>query len=155
MPKFVETPKLAQVAIVVKDMEAAIAKWSSLLGVEPPTPFTTAPGLEVNQKFDGEPSDAQCILAFFDLGGVQLELIQPLGGSSSWQAILDEKGEGVHHIAFWTKDMKQSADALAEEGAPLWHVGDMGGGGQFAYFKSHQACGVTIELLEQAKTPLD
>jgi len=145
--------KLAQVAIVVHDIESAIDKWTTLLGCDRPSKMTTEPGLTRNQEVDRQPSDAQAHLAFFDLGGVQLELIQPLGGESSWQKILDERGEGVHHIAFWTEDMKQTQAALAPFG-PLWHIGDMGGGGQFAYFKTETELGVTLEILEADKTPL-
>lgn len=148
-----QNKKLAQVAIVVRDIEAAIDKWTALLGCERPSKMTTEPGLTRNQNVDGQPSDAQAHLAFFDLGGVQLELIQPLGGESSWQKILDERGEGVHHIAFWTEDMRQTQEAIAPYG-PLWHIGDMGGGGQFAYFKTEPELGVTLEILEGKKTPL-
>lgn len=145
--------KIAQVAIVVKDMEASVDKWTALLGCERPGIVTTPPGLEVNQEVDGKPSDARTELAFFDLGGVQLELIHPLGGESSWQRVLDEKGEGVHHIAFWTENMKETQEAIAPFG-PLWHIGDMGGGGQFAYFKTEPELGVTLEILESKKTSL-
>lgn len=148
-----QNKKLAQVAIVVRDIEAAIDKWTALLGCDRPNKMTTEPGLTRNQAVDGVPSDAQAHLAFFDLGGVQLELIQPLGGESSWQKILDERGEGVHHIAFWTEDMKQTQEAIAPYG-PLWHIGDMGGGGQFAYFKTEPELGVTLEILENEKTPI-
>lgn len=154
MPKSLSNTKLAQVALVVRDIEASSAKWASLLGQPIPTPFTTKPGDEVNQKVKGLPSDAQCKLAFFDLGGVQLELIQPLGGESSWQQGLDDSGEGFHHLAFWTENMQEAAEAMGEAGAPLWHVGDMGDEGQFAYFDAREELGVTVEFLESKKTPL-
>jgi methylmalonyl-CoA/ethylmalonyl-CoA epimerase len=144
--------KLAQVAFVVKDIDVASAKWAALLGVEVPPIMTTAPGLTVSQKVDGQPSDAQAKLAFFDLGGVQLELIEPLGGESSWQKILDEKGEGFHHLAFWTENMKEAADTLETYEGPLWHIGNMGEEGQFAYFKTQESLGATIELLENKRT---
>lgn len=154
-----ETPnlgsrKLAQVAIVVKDIDEACRRWSAMLGIEPPNIIVTRPGAEVNGTYRGEPTNDQAKLAFFDLGGVQLELIEPLGTSSAWYEGLDKRGEGVHHLAFWVDDMKKSLEYLDTCGAPLIQRGDMGEG-QYAYFDSTGHVGTMIELLEHKRTPLD
>jgi len=75
--------KLAQVAIVVKDIEEAVRTWSQMLAVPPPQIITTKPGNEVNGVYRDEPTNDQAKLAFFDLGGVQLELIEPIGTQSA------------------------------------------------------------------------
>src|SRR5512139_2983041 len=95
------TTTLAQVAIVVHDIQASAKRYAEVLGLPVPEVITLAPGLEVNQTYHGQPSDARAKLAFFQLGPVQLELIEPMGGESTWQEVLDRKGEGFHHIAFW------------------------------------------------------
>lgn len=146
--------KLAQVAFVVKDIETARQTWARALGVEPPSVHVTKPGLETRMTFRGAPSDAQCKLAFFDLGGVQLELIEPMGGSSSWQEGLDRHGEGFHHIAFWTENAAADAAGLAELGVSPYHRGDMGERGQFVYFDGEAVLATTIELLENQRTEL-
>lgn len=138
--------KLAQVAIVCRDIHAAIARWSAVLGVPPPKPITTDPGSQCAMTFRGRPSDAQCHLAFFDLGGVQLELIQPLGGDSSWQEGLDRNGEGFHHLGFHVENVEQAKANLAAQGAPELHSGTFTGGG-YVYVESAPALGVTLELL--------
>jgi len=50
---------------------------------------------------EGKPSpEAGAWLAFFEAGpGLSIELIQPNGVKSIWQDVLDQKGEGFHHIA--------------------------------------------------------
>lgn len=129
-----DQPKLAQVALVVRDIEAAKKHYASLLNL--PTPETIQTAANVRQEFKNAPTDATCKLAFFDLGGVQLELIQPDGGNSAWQQGLDEQGEGLHHIAFWIPDGEQSTtetnEHLQNHGFTTVHRGDMGEG-QFAY----------------------
>ncbi|NLH99292.1 MAG: VOC family protein [Chthonomonadales bacterium] len=142
--------RLAQVALVVRDIEEASRRWAALLGVPVPNVITTAPGLEVAQTYKGKPSDARAKLAFFQLGPVQLELIEPLGGDSTWQEALDRKGEGFHHIAFWVEGMQQSVDYLREHGIPMAQRGDMGEG-QYAYFDAEERLGVTLELLERKR----
>ncbi len=147
------TKKLAQVAIVVNDIESAARRWAGLLGVAVPPLIETADGESVNMSYRGEPSTARAKLAFFDLGGVQLELIEPIGSESAWFEGLSEKGERLHHIAFWTDDMQASVSGLKENGVPLIHRGDMGEG-QYAYFDGQAQLGAVIELLEHKRTPL-
>lgn len=146
--------KLAQVAIVVRDIEAAIERFSKLLGQAPPSIIDTKPGDEIAMKYRGAPSDARAKLAFFDLGGVQLELIQPIGEESAWAEGLRDGGEGVHHLAFWTENLREDKRVLEANGAPMIHRGDMREG-QYAYFDARAGFGTMIEMLEQVRTPLD
>ena len=141
---------LAQVAIVVRDIEEASRRYADLLGQPVPEVITTEPGLEVNMTYKGKPSNAQTRLAFFHLGPVELELVQPLGGQSSWQDGLDRHGEGFHHLAFWVEGMQKSVDFLKERGIPMEQRGDMGPG-QYAYFNAEATLGITLELLEQVR----
>ncbi|MDW8104261.1 MAG: VOC family protein, partial [Armatimonadota bacterium] len=141
---------LAQVAIVVHNIEEACQRWARILGQPVPNIITTQPGNEVHMTYRGLPSNAQAKLAFFQLGPVQLELIEPIGEPSTWKEALDQDGESVHHIAFWTEDMQSSAQFLREQGIPLVQRGDMGEG-QYAYFDAREQLGVQIELLERVR----
>jgi len=141
--------QLAQVAIVVHDIEEAARRYSEIFGLPVPNIITTEPGGQANMTFRGQPSDAQAKLAFFDMGQVQIELIQPLGGASVWQEALDTRGEHLQHLAFWVEGMPRSAEFLKSQGAPMVQRGDMmEGKGQYAYFDAQKALGVTLELLE-------
>ena len=146
--------KLAQVAVVVRDIEAARQRYAALLGVEAPKVIDVQPGNDCRMTYRGVPSNATAKLAFFDLGGVQLELIEPIGKDSAWAEGLDEKGERVHHLAFWTEDMRANKEALAEHGVVMIHRGDMGEG-QYAYFDATGPFGTFFELLEHKRTELD
>lgn len=147
------TTKLAQVAVVVRDIEGAAARYAALLGIEVPPIIVTEAGENVRVTYRGMPSNARAKLAFIDLGGVQLELIEPVGLESAWAEGLDEKGERVHHLAFWTPDLSQSKAALEQHGAPMIQRGDMGEG-QYAYFDGQELFGTYFELLEQKRTEL-
>ena len=142
--------QLAQVAIVVKDIEEAKKRYAAVLGLPEPNTIITEPGDQVNMTYQGQPSNAQAKLAFFNLGQVQLELIEPMGGNSTWQEALDKNGEGVHHLAFWVEGMQKSVDFLRDHEIPMVQRGDMGEG-QYAYFDAEQPLGVTLELLERTR----
>ncbi|MCS6831090.1 MAG: VOC family protein [Armatimonadota bacterium] len=141
---------VAQIAIVVHDIEEACKRWSQVLGQPVPNIIITEPGDEAHMLYRGQPSNAQAKLAFFNLGQVQLELIEPIGEPSTWKEALDKNGESVHHIAFWTDDMQASAEFLKQHGIPLVQRGDMGDG-QYAYFDAQQQLGVQLELLERVR----
>lgn len=141
---------LAQVALVVRDIEASARRWADVLGVAVPEIITTGPGLEAAQTYRGLPSNARARLAFFSLGPVQLELVEPVGDESVWKDVLDRNGEGFHHIGFWVEGMQRSVDFLREKGIPMVQRGDMGEG-QYAYFDAQESLGVTLELLERKR----
>lgn len=145
--------KIAQVAIAVKDIRSAIDHFAALLGQPKPNIIETAPGNEAAMTYRGNESTDRAFLAFFDLGSVQLELIEPIGENSAWAEGLRDGGESVHHVAFWTENMAADKAVLESHNAPMIHRGDMGDG-QYAYFDAKANFGTMIELLEHKRTDL-
>jgi methylmalonyl-CoA/ethylmalonyl-CoA epimerase len=141
---------VAQVAIVVHDIEAAKVRYGAFLGMDLPPTIITEPGDDVRMTYRGEPSNAQTKLAFFNLPNLQIELVEPMGGSSAWQEALDKNGEHVHHLAFWVEGMSKSIEFLAGQGIPMIQRGDMGEG-QYAYFDGEKQLGLVLELLERKR----
>jgi len=138
-----------QIAIVCQDIETTARRWAAFLGVDVPESSTTDPGERCGMVYRGQPSNARCKLAFFDLGACALELIQPLGPGSSWQDGLDKNGESVHHIAFRVKDLDGTLRNCEEQGMPLLHKGHWDGRkGTYAYVDSQPQLGVMIEFLK-------
>ena len=142
------TRRVVQIAVVVRDLEKSAQAYAAFFGLPVPPIFTTEPGHVVHQTYRGQPSDAQCRLAFFELENTTIELIQPLGGASSWQEILDQNGEGIHHIAFKVTDTAGKVRTLAANGMPLFHQGGDPATGQFSYFDAREKLGLLIETLE-------
>ena len=139
---------VTQVAIVCRDVEATSKRWAALLGVKPPQIHITKPGSEVKLMYRGRPSNGRAKLAFINLGQVNLELIEPLGGDTAWKEFLDTHGEGVHHIAFQVEDPARTVKAVSEAGMPVVHQGRFDDdSGSYAYIDSAAALGVTLELL--------
>jgi methylmalonyl-CoA/ethylmalonyl-CoA epimerase len=156
VPAFAQSPSyhdpgmkvVTQVAIVCRDIEVTSKRWAVVLGVDPPQIRTTRPGREINVLFRGRPSDGQAKLAFIKLGQVTLELIQPVGGNTSWKQFLDAHGEGVQHIAFQVADVEKEVKAFDANGMPVLHQGQYDdGSGTYTYVDSAKGLGVTLELL--------
>jgi catechol 2,3-dioxygenase-like lactoylglutathione lyase family enzyme len=141
---------VCQVAIVVRDIEAAIKKWAGVLGAPPPAWHMTGPKEESHINYRGQSTDARAKLAFFELGQVSLELIEPVGGPSVWQEVLDRSGPCVHHIAFRIKGMDAALAGLSKQGLPTLQRSDFTNGCS-GYVDSAKDLGVIVELLEHFK----
>jgi methylmalonyl-CoA/ethylmalonyl-CoA epimerase len=137
---------VTQIGIVVKDIEKTSEAFSRILGLPKP-PISITGGESARAVNRGKPTTAQAKLAFFNLGQVAIELIEPMGGDSVWQEVLDEKGEGVHHIAFNVKGTDQVTNYLAEHDIPVSQQGHYPGG-MYTYVESESQIKVMIELLE-------
>lgn len=139
--------ELSQIAIVVRDVEAAAKAWADILGVETPKAILTDPQEKSHTLYRGAPTQARAKLAFFKLGSVTLELIEPVGGPSTWQEFLDRHGEGVHHFGFVVKDMDGELKNLEAKGAHTVQRGDFPGG-RYAYVDATEHLKAILELLQ-------
>jgi hypothetical protein len=86
-------------------------------------------------------------MAFFELGQISLELIEPVGKPSTWRDQLDEHGDSLHHIAFEIKGMPARVAFLEAKGLRLVQRGEYPGG-RYAYVDGNAQLGAILELLE-------
>jgi Glyoxalase/Bleomycin resistance protein/Dioxygenase superfamily len=91
-PVFTET---VQVAIVVRDLEAAMRTYVHDYGIGPWDIHEFSPGRVKDLR---EPVERSWRTAVAMVGQVQWELIEPLDDESIYARFLAEKGEGVHHL---------------------------------------------------------
>jgi catechol 2,3-dioxygenase-like lactoylglutathione lyase family enzyme len=147
----IQNRKMAQVAIVVKDIEKARKNWAMVLGMDVPEVSIAKSHPSRPTKYKGTPSSAEAKLAFFNLENIQIELIEPLGGNSTWQEFLDTKGEGIHHIAFMVKGIDGLERRFEMQGM---HTDQNGGwdGGAYSYINAMQMLGCELELLENYRS---
>jgi methylmalonyl-CoA/ethylmalonyl-CoA epimerase len=86
------------------------------------------------------------------VGGVDLELVEPLEGPSQYQEFLDQKGEGLHHIMCQDSDggSARVLAALTERRRPVVMGGSVGTGLRYAYHDGGDGLKVLIETLDGA-----
>jgi methylmalonyl-CoA epimerase len=144
------TQRVTQIAVIVRDVEKTAKAWADLFGIEVPQASLTDPPEKAHTLYRGKPTEGRAKLIFFKMDNLQLELIEPVGGPSTWQEFLDTKGEGIHHIAFEVKGMDEQIAKLEKKGMPLIQRGEWTAytGGCYTYFDSLQQLGVILELLE-------
>lgn len=131
--------RLNHVAIAVRDLAAAAARYRDTLGAEISAPLPLP--------------DHGVTTVFVNLPNTKIELIAPLGANSPIAKFLDRNPDGgVHHICFEVDDIGAVRDRLVAEGARVLGDGEpkFGAHGKPVLFlHPKDFCGALIEL-EQA-----
>ena len=141
------TTTITQVGVMVADIEAKAKAWADVLGLPVPEIMITDTVDVAQTEYKGESTPARAKLAFFHLGQVDLELIEPIDGPSTWKDQLDQHGESLHHIAFVVNGMQEKIAYLDAKGLPLVQRGEYTGG-RYAYVDGTAKLGAVLELLE-------
>mgnify|MGYP002561975916 FL=1 len=142
------TKIVTQIGFVVNDIEKTSQAFADFLGVEKPQWSLTDTIDKTHGEFNGEPCPARAKLAFFHVGEtLDIELIEPDETPSVWRNVLNERGEGVHHIAFVVNGMKEKILALEGNGMKLLQRGEYTGG-RYAYIDCVDQLKTIVELLE-------
>ena len=141
------TTTVMQVGLIVRDIEAKARAWAEVLGLPTPEIIITDPVAIAQTEYAGQASPARAKLAFFHLGQVDLELIEPLGTPSTWADQLAGHGDSLHHLAFLVQGMGEKLAYLDAHGLPLVQRGEYTGG-RYAYVDGATQLGCVLELLE-------
>ena len=131
--------KLHHIAVVVSDIDKAVQYYQNL-GI-------ATVGREV--KF---PEAKPSIRAkFVEIGSVPIEFIQPLAGESDYKKFLENKGAGVHHIAFAVDALEEEADKLIDRGVSIIVKGKAPAafGSLSAFFNTRQVGDFAIQLIQR------
>jgi 4-hydroxyphenylpyruvate dioxygenase-like putative hemolysin len=145
-----DSTTVVQIGIIVKEVEKAASAYAEVFGIPKPAVVPIADDAFAHTDYRGGPSSARGKAAFFDLGPVQMELIEPVGAPSTWEEFLRTHGEGLHHIAFLTQDMSAAREFLGSKGMETIQQGGWDGG-QYAYMDGSKSLGLILELLHNDK----
>lgn len=149
MNTIIGTDVVVQLGLVVHDVEKTGQKFADFFGVECPPTCYSGDAETVKGSYLGQPTSASCHMKFFDTPTLQIELIQPDDTPSVWRDFLNEKGEGLHHIAFRVKKADDAIRVMEEKGYPLLQRGLYAdASGQFAYMDTRDDLKLILELLE-------
>lgn len=124
------------VGVVVRDLEAAVRKYSELLGA---------------REFAREDLREQGVLvAALRHGDGMIELLAPTTGDTGVARFLESRGEGLHHVAYRVESVAKELERLRTAGVRL--IDEMPrkglGGRAVAFVHPESAFGVLTELVE-------
>ena len=128
--------KLEHIGIAVKDLAAAEALFTKLLGCEPYKRETV--------------ESEHVITSFFQVGDVKIELLAASNDQSTIANFIEKRGEGLHHLAFEVDDIKSSLTKKSQEGFQLIHQEPKDGADnkQIAFLHPQSTGGVLTEFCQ-------
>jgi methylmalonyl-CoA/ethylmalonyl-CoA epimerase len=142
----IQNMRMAQVGVIVEDIEKSAEFYASMLGVDKPGIIVAAGHESRPTIYRGNPSNATAKLAFFEFENIQFELIEPDGTPSIWQEFADNDGQGIQHIAFWVDDIDEAEQRFISAGMEVLQSGGWDGGA-YSYIDATEQMGTIIELL--------
>ena len=130
--------KIDHIGIAVKNLDSQIKYYNDLLGLK-------------CSRIEDIP-DQKVRVAFFPVGEVNIELLQPLSPDSPVAKFIAKKGEGIHHIAYRISDLEGQLTRLEEKEIQLIDKEPRTGadGSKVAFLHPKSTFGVLTELCEHS-----
>jgi methylmalonyl-CoA/ethylmalonyl-CoA epimerase len=133
MPKI---NKINHVAVVVEDMDRALAFWRDALGID------------LHELRDVPAENSQ--VAFLPLPGSEVELVKPTSGDSGIAKYLAKRGPGMHHLCLEVDDIDGMLARLKSRSIRLINETPRtaADGKKYAFIHPESTGGVLVELYQ-------
>ncbi|NHI94636.1 MAG: hypothetical protein EAX96_19245 [Candidatus Lokiarchaeota archaeon] len=102
-------------------------------------------------KYKDKDSEVKIDNGLFNIGQLQIELIEVKDGICYQGEFLKQNGPGFNHLAFFTENMELQLKKFTERGMKVLQTGSVMGGIRFAYIDTFNLLGCAIELIELKK----
>ena len=131
-----EIGKLDHIGVIVRDMKTAIENYDNTLGGK-----VRSRHLNHNGEVDA---------AFVMIGDTAIEFLAPTKEGTVIDKFLQNRGEGLHHLAYEVPDIHRAIATMVEEGLePLYEKPQPGILGELIFFfHPRSTSGALIELVE-------
>ena len=139
----IQLTNLSHLGIAVKDAEKTAKFLSSVWNIGKPEVFDYEP--KADEMISGGPFKVR--LVFIKFGAFPIELLQPLDNKSIWSKFIEEKGEGIHHIALGVSNYDEVVTKLQKQGHPLLVAASFQGE-RWCYFDTSPG-GLCVEFREE------
>lgn len=139
-----------QVGVVVHDLDRA-TEFYERLGIGP---FVEGPSAHTVERrvFGKDAPDAAVKGVIAQMGSIEFELLQPMGGTTVQGEFLKNHGEGIVHICAYSEDIDADRTELEGLGYEVISWGVLEDGGKFAYFDTAKVGGIVLELFQPGES---
>ena len=147
IPGKVQLQEIAQICVVVNDLDKAMARYWDEFGIGPWQVYTLEPPTLENMTVHERPQPYSMRLALAQAGPLQWELIQPLTGPDIYSEFLAQHGEGIHHVSFSVADYDKALETLQKRGVEIL-MGGSWRGASYSYMGTEKSLGTIVELVK-------
>ncbi len=131
--------KIDHIGIAVSSLAAARIFYENVLGLQ-------------CEKIE-EVASQKVRVAFFKIGDIHIELLEPTTSDSPIAKFIESKGEGFHHIAYKSNDIDSQLNQATEADCQLIHKEPIIGAGEklVAFLHPKSSHGVLTEFCADPK----
>jgi methylmalonyl-CoA/ethylmalonyl-CoA epimerase len=131
-----EITHIEHIGIAVKSIEEQLPYYEGILGLK-------CYNIETVE-------DQKVKTAFFKVGQTKIELLEPTSEESTIAKFIEKRGEGIHHIAYATKNISEALKEVESKGVRLIDREPRGGaeGLSIAFLHPKSTGSVLTELCE-------
>ena len=126
--------RIDHIAVVVKDLEAAVATYQHNFGLEK-AGGSEVPALGIHN-------------AFLHIGGSRIELVTPTSAIGPVAEFLEQRGEGMYLLSLEVEDLDEAVAHLEAVGTRV-RAAEGSTGQRLAFVSPKSAHGVLLQLLER------
>ena len=141
-------PRLFQIGIYVKDMDASIAQYEEVFGIGP---WLVMEGETESCTDRGCEATVAGRMGMGYSGKVQFELIQITSGPNLYLDTLGGLDEGLHHLGFEVDNLEERLRACRDAGIDILQRGTLKQLGMtidYAYLDTLEEVGVILEFIQ-------
>ena len=145
---------IAQIAMVVEDLDRTVEKYWNTFGIGPWHFYTYKRPLLGMSRYHGKDVDNALRIALSYFGPTRIELIEVKNGPSLQEDFIKVHGYGVQHLGILVDDMDKAIDEARKKGFEIIQEGSgfgPDGDGHYAYLNTEDTFGITYELIERPK----
>ena len=131
-----EITHIEHIGIAVKSIEEQLPYYEGVLGLK-------CYNIETVE-------DQKVKTAFFQVGQTKIELLEPTSEESTVAKFIEKRGEGIHHIAYATKNVNEALKEMEAKGVRLIDQEARGGaeGLSIAFLHPKSTGSVLTEICE-------
>jgi catechol 2,3-dioxygenase-like lactoylglutathione lyase family enzyme len=140
--------RISQVAVVVKDLRRTMEAYTKIMGWKPWSVYEHKPPLLHHTMLHGKPEKFSMLGAEVHCNPIDFEIIQPLEGPSIYKEFLEQKGEGLHHVAIVSpaEDIEVTLGDFEKNGVDILMEGRVGETA-FYYMDTHPVLKMVAETV--------
>ena len=127
--------QISHLGIAVKNLKEAREFYRSVFGLESSEPIIGG--------------DGTIKVSMVEVGGVLIELLQPVGNEGVMAKFLEKHGEGFHHICYKVEDINAKIASLKAAGIEVLGEVKPGAEGMSVFLHPRGTHGVLVELVEK------
>lgn len=144
--------QIFQVVMVVENLDETLENWKRLVEFDTASIRTGATPPDAECVYRGRAVQCPVKYAVFDLGGVEMKLVEPLSEEGPYFDSLKKGGPGIHHLGFYTEDLGGLTERWQARGErPVYE--ETGAGGYYALYDFTAGTGIMAAPWDHMEGP--